>query len=84
MMEELRRQYLHASKKEKSRILDEFVNLTDLNCFSARRILRARTKREKCPVHRPPTSVTKGGPPYAALLLRTYAKRVEEMKRFSA
>ena len=31
VMEELRKQYHHASKKEKSKILDGFVDLTHLN-----------------------------------------------------
>jgi len=31
VMKELQGQYLHASKHEKSRILDEFVDLTHLN-----------------------------------------------------
>jgi len=39
VMNELRGQYLHASKSEKSRILDEFVDLTNLkrwkdDCFT--------------------------------------------------
>jgi hypothetical protein len=39
VVEELRTHYRHASKKEKSRILDEFVDLTHLNRSYARSIL---------------------------------------------
>src|SRR5450759_643240 len=60
VMEELRKQYRHASKKEKSKILDEFVDLTHLNRSYARSTLRARGAQGRGPVHRPRASVYKG------------------------
>ncbi|MBA4365075.1 MAG: hypothetical protein C0398_03580 [Coprothermobacter sp.] len=53
VMEELRAKYAHATKKEKSRILDEFVDLTHLNRSYARSTLRARGAQGRGPVHRP-------------------------------
>ena len=41
IINKLQRQYLHASKDEKSRILNEFVDPTHLNHSSARRTLRS-------------------------------------------
>jgi len=41
IMKELRGKYAHGSKKEKSRILNEFVDLTHLNRSYARSVLRA-------------------------------------------
>jgi len=58
VVNELRGQYLHASKNEKSRILDGFVDLTHLNRSSARSTLRAKTTQGKGPVQRPRASVT--------------------------
>ncbi|HZL82648.1 MAG TPA: hypothetical protein VFB98_04085 [Candidatus Deferrimicrobium sp.] len=49
VMNELRRQYHHASKKEKSRILDGFMDLTHLNHSSARRTLRSPQQPLKDP-----------------------------------
>src|SRR5664280_1729800 len=60
VMEELRKQYHHASKKEKSRILDGFVGLTHLNRSYARTTLRAKVAQGRGPVHRPRASVYKG------------------------
>jgi len=57
IMNELRGKYAHASKKEKSRILDEFVDLTHLNRSYARSTLRAKGVQGKGPVHRPRASV---------------------------
>jgi len=51
VMEELRKQYHHASKKEKSRILDGFVGLTHLNRSYARSTLRAKGAQGRGPVH---------------------------------
>src|SRR5450830_694175 len=61
VMEELRKQYRHASKKEKSKILDGFVDLTHLNRSYARSTLRAKVAQGRGPVHRPRASVYKGG-----------------------
>ena len=60
VMEELLKQYRHASKKEKSRILDGFVDLTYLNRSYARSTLRARGAQGRGPVHRHRASVYKG------------------------
>ena len=60
VMEELRKQYRHASKKEKTKILDGFVDLTHLNRSYARSTLRAKGVQGKGPVHRPRASVYKG------------------------
>src|SRR5450756_1501220 len=60
VMEELRKQYRHASKKEKSKILDGFVDLTHLNRSYARSTLRAKVAQGRGPVHRPRASVNKG------------------------
>ena len=60
VMEELRKQYRHASKKEKSRILDGFVDLTHLNRSYARSTLRARGAQGRGPAHHPRASVYKG------------------------
>ena len=60
VMEELRQQYRHASKKEKSKILDGFVDLTHLNRSYARSTLRAKVAQGRGPVHRPRASVYKG------------------------
>ena len=49
VMEELRKQYRHASKKEKSRILDGFMDLTHLTHSSARRTLRSPQQPLKDP-----------------------------------
>jgi hypothetical protein len=57
VMEELRKQYRHASKHEKSRILDGFVDLTHLNRSYARSILRAKVAQGRGPVHRSRASV---------------------------
>ncbi|MCE5193412.1 hypothetical protein LLF88_05705 [bacterium] len=57
VMEELRKQYHHASKKEKSRILDEFVDLTHLNRSYARCVLRAKETGRTGPVHHSRASV---------------------------
>lgn len=59
-MEELRKQYRHASKKEKSRILDGFVDLTHLNRSYARSTLRAKVAQGRGRVHHPRASVYKG------------------------
>ena len=60
VMNELRGQYHHASKKEKSRILDGFVDLTHLNRSYARSTLRTKGAQERGPVHRPRASVYTG------------------------
>lgn len=60
VMNELRGQYLHASKHEKSRILDGFVDLSHLNCSYARSTLRAKVVQGKGPMHRPRASVYTG------------------------
>jgi hypothetical protein len=57
VMEELRKQYRHTPPKEKSRILDGFVDLTHLNRSYARSTLRAKGVQGKGPVHRPRASV---------------------------
>jgi len=49
VMNEVRRQYHHAPKKEKSRILDGFMDLTHLNHSSARRTLRSPQQPLKDP-----------------------------------
>src|SRR5450756_2868987 len=53
VMNELRAKYAHASKKEKSKILDGFVDLTHLNRSYARSVLRAGGVRVKNHIHRP-------------------------------
>lgn len=60
VMEELRKQYHHATKKEKSRILDGFVDLTHLNRSYARSILRAKGTGRTGPVHHSRASVYAG------------------------
>src|SRR5450756_621889 len=57
VMNELRAKYAHASKKEKSRILDGFVGLTHLNRSYARSTLRAKGAQGRGPVHRLRASV---------------------------
>src|SRR5450756_2538622 len=60
VMKGLQGQYLHASKHEKSRILDEFVDLTHLNPVSSHagpRVQRHGRQRVPC-VHRPRAPVT--------------------------
>lgn len=49
IINKLQRQYLHASKDEKSRILNEFVDPTHLNHSSARRTLRSPQQPLKDP-----------------------------------
>ena len=49
VMEELRKQYSHTPPKEKSRILDGFVDLTHLNRSYTRSTLRARGRRAGVP-----------------------------------
>src|SRR5664279_6217836 len=46
-------QYHHASKNEKSRILNGFMDLTHLNRSYARSILRTKGAQGRGPVHRP-------------------------------
>jgi hypothetical protein len=58
VMEELRKQHRHATKNEKSRILDGFVDLTHLNRSYARSTLRAREAQRIGPVHHPRASVS--------------------------
>jgi len=53
IVNELRGKYARASKKEKSRILDGFVNLTHLNRSYARCVLWAKRAQVKDRVHRP-------------------------------
>src|SRR5450756_1499175 len=60
VMEELRKQYHRATKKEKTKILDGFVDLTHLNRSYARSTLRAKGVQGKGPVHRLRASVYKG------------------------
>jgi len=60
VMNELRAKYAHASKKEKSKILDGFVDLTHLNRSYARSVLRAGGVRVKNHIHRPRASVYTG------------------------
>jgi hypothetical protein len=57
VMEELRKQYRHATKNEKSRILDGFVDLTHLNRSYACCTLRAMAPPGRGPVHHPRASV---------------------------
>lgn len=57
VMEELRRQYRHAAKKEKTRILDGFVDLAHLNRSCACSTLRAIAPPGSGLVHRPRASV---------------------------
>ena len=60
VMKELRGKYAHASKKEKSRILDTFVDLAHLNRSYAGSVLRAGGVRVKDHIHRPRASVYTG------------------------
>src|SRR5664280_2600902 len=53
IINKLQGQYLHASKNEKSRILNEFVDPTHLNRSYARSILRTKGEQGRGPVHRP-------------------------------
>jgi len=57
VMKELRGQYLHTHPHEKSRILDEFVDLTHLNRSYARSTLRAKGAQVKDRAHRSRASV---------------------------
>ena len=60
VMEELRKQYHRATKKEKTKILDGFVDLTHLNRSYARTTLRAKVAQGRGPVHRPRASMYTG------------------------
>src|SRR5450756_12243 len=60
IINKLQGQYLHASKNEKSRILNEFVDPTHLNHSSARSILRTKGAQGRGPVHRPRAFVYTG------------------------
>ena len=57
VMEELWKQYRHTPPKEKSRILDEFVDQGASQPLVARSTLRAKGVQGKAPVHRPRASV---------------------------
>src|SRR5664280_908932 len=60
IINKLQGQYLHASKNEKSRILNEFVDPTHLNRSYARSILRTKGEQGRGPVHRPRAFVYTG------------------------
>jgi len=82
VMNELRAKYAHASKKEKSRILDGFVDLTHLIRSYARSVLRAGGVRIKNHIHRPRASVYKGGgPPCAHGVLASVGQTVWQATR---
>src|SRR5450756_829639 len=60
IINKLQGQYLHASKNEKSRILNGFMDLTHLNRSYARSILRTKGAQGRGPVHRPRAFVYTG------------------------
>lgn len=60
VIEELRKQYRHATKKEKTKILDGFVSLTHLNRSYARRVLRAESTPVRKGICHPRASVYTG------------------------
>jgi len=60
VMEELRKQYRHASKKEKSRILDGFVDQGASQPFVRTQHPASKGNAGNSPVHHPRASVYKG------------------------